>query len=120
MNRSRLLFIGFVALALGAFVAFVVYKNLLSQSASKNEPGVEVVLATNFTNEGEGGRDRVAVELSAEQMAYAASDVLHLHALRERLDVMLAREGREQLAEACFRFLPDRVRLDLAGFAGEG
>ena len=47
MNRSRLLFIGFVALALGAFVAFVVYKNLLNQSSSKNEPGVDVVLAAN-------------------------------------------------------------------------
>jgi ribonuclease D len=57
--------------------------------------------------------------LSEAQVAYAAADVIHLHALKQRLDVMLAREGREQLAEACFRFLPDRVRLDLAGFAGE-
>jgi len=60
-----------------------------------------------------------APELSEAQVAYAAADVIHLHALRARLDVMLAREGREQLAETCFRFLPDRVRLDLAGFAGE-
>ena len=60
-----------------------------------------------------------APELSEAQVAYAAADVIHLHALKRRLDVMLAREGREQLAEACFRFLPDRVRLDLAGFAGE-
>src|SRR5262249_52974086 len=60
-----------------------------------------------------------AVELSEAQVAYAAADVTHLHALKERLDAMLAREGREQLAQACFRFLPDRVRLDLAGFAGE-
>jgi len=60
-----------------------------------------------------------AVELSEAQVAYAAADVIHLHALKERLDAMLAREGREQLAQACFRFLPDRVRLDLAGFAGE-
>ena len=60
-----------------------------------------------------------APELSEAQVAYAAADVIHLHALKQRLDVMLAREGREQLAEACFRFLPDRVRLDLAGFAGE-
>jgi ribonuclease D len=60
-----------------------------------------------------------APELNEAQVAYAAADVIHLHALKQRLDVMLAREGREQLAEACFRFLPDRVRLDLAGFAGE-
>jgi len=57
--------------------------------------------------------------LTEAQVAYAAADVLHLHALKERLDAMLAREGREQLAAACFRFLPDRVRLDLGGFAAE-
>ena len=60
-----------------------------------------------------------APELSEAQVAYAAADVVHLHALKQRLDVMLAREGREQLAQTCFGFLPDRVRLDLAGFAGE-
>ena len=60
-----------------------------------------------------------APELSEAQVAYAAADVFHLHALKQRLDVMLAREGREQLAQACFRFLPDRVRLDLAGFADQ-
>jgi ribonuclease D len=57
--------------------------------------------------------------LSDAQVAYAASDVLHLHALRERLDTMLAREGRTELAAACFGFLPNRVRLDLAGWARE-
>ena len=57
--------------------------------------------------------------LTDAQLSYAASDVLYLHALRDKLDVMLAREGREKLAAACFRFLPDRVRLDLAGFADE-
>src|SRR5262245_15289706 len=50
-------------------------------------------------------------ELSDAQVAYAATDVLHLHALRATLDAMLAREGRAELAAACFRFLPDRVRL---------
>jgi ribonuclease D len=54
--------------------------------------------------------------LSDAQVSYAASDVLHLHALRDRLDAMLAREGRESLAAACFGFLPHRVRLDLAGW----
>ncbi len=60
-----------------------------------------------------------AQALSDAQVAYAASDVLHLHALKERLDALLAREGRSALAEACFRFLPDRARLDLAGWASE-
>lgn len=60
-----------------------------------------------------------AETLTEAQVAYAAADVLHLHALRERLDEMLAREGREELAEACFRFLPTRVRLDLGGWAEE-
>ena len=60
-----------------------------------------------------------ADELSDAQVSYAATDVLHLHALKERLDAMLAREGRRELAEACYRFLPDRVRLDLAGWAGQ-
>jgi ribonuclease D len=58
-----------------------------------------------------------ADELSDAQVAYAASDVLHLHAIREKLDAMLAREGRAELAAACFRFLPERVRLDAAGWA---
>jgi ribonuclease D len=60
-----------------------------------------------------------AEALTDAQLAYAASDVLHLHALKEKLDAILAREGRTNLAAACFRFLPDRVRLDLAGWAGE-
>jgi ribonuclease D len=58
-----------------------------------------------------------APELTTEQLNYAASDVLHLHALREKLDAMLKREGREGLAKACFDFLPTRVELDLAGWA---
>jgi ribonuclease D len=57
-----------------------------------------------------------AAELSPEQLAYAASDVLHLHALREKLDAMLRREGREQLAKSCFEFLPTRAELDLKGW----
>lgn len=57
-----------------------------------------------------------APELSDAQLAYAASDVLHLHALRERLDAMLAREGRTEIAQSCFDFLPTRAALDLAGW----
>ena len=60
-----------------------------------------------------------AERLNDAQLAYAASDVLHLHALKDKLDVMLAREGRTELAAACFRFLPVRCRLDLAGWAAE-
>jgi ribonuclease D len=56
-------------------------------------------------------------ELSQDQLNYAASDVLHLHALREKLDAMLKREGREDLARACFEFLPTRAELDLRGWS---
>jgi ribonuclease D len=54
--------------------------------------------------------------LTKAQIDYAASDVLHLHKLRDKLDVMLAREGRDELAQACFRFLPTRALLDLEGW----
>jgi ribonuclease D len=54
--------------------------------------------------------------LSDEQRAYAASDVLHLHALKAKLDVMLDREGRKDMADACFAFLPMRAALDLSGW----
>lgn len=57
--------------------------------------------------------------LSDAQLAYAASDVLHLHALRDKLDTMLARENRTDLAAACFNFLPVRARLDLDGWSEE-
>ncbi len=57
-----------------------------------------------------------ASELSEKQLAYAASDVAHLHALKRALDAMLVREGRTGLAKACFDFLPARAELDLAGW----
>ncbi len=57
-----------------------------------------------------------APELSADQLAYAASDVLHLHALWAKLEGLLEREGRREIAEACFRFLPTRGKLDLLGY----
>jgi ribonuclease D len=57
-----------------------------------------------------------APNLTDEQLRYAASDVLHLHSLRERLDAILLREGRADLARACFEFLPYRVLLDLEGW----
>ena len=75
-------------------------------------------------------RDLIGVEISKQQqssdwgadtlteaqMAYAASDVLHLHALKAKLDVLLVRDGRKELADACFRFLPSRAALDLLGW----
>ena len=58
-----------------------------------------------------------AEELTKDQMAYAASDVLYLHRLKDALDVRLAREGRTDLAQACFDFLPTRAKLDLIGYS---
>lgn len=60
-----------------------------------------------------------AEKLSDAQLAYAASDVTHLHELKAKLDVMLAREGRTELAQACFDFLPVRAALDLSGWADQ-
>ncbi len=57
-----------------------------------------------------------AADLSPEQIAYAASDVLHLHALWAKLEALLVREGRLELAQACYDFLPARTRLDLLGY----
>lgn len=60
--------------------------------------------------------DWAARDLTQQQQAYAASDVLHLHAIKSKLDQMLERDGRTALAEAAFRFLPARADLDLGGF----
>jgi ribonuclease D len=78
----------------------------------KDMLGVEISKQQQLTDWG-------ADELTDAQVAYAATDVLHLHALRERLDALLAREDRAGLAAACFSFLPARARLDLAGWAEE-
>lgn len=67
-------------------------------------------------NKQQQSSDWGAETLSDAQLNYAASDVLHLHALRERLTQMLEREGRMEMAQACFDFLPTRARLDLAGW----
>jgi ribonuclease D len=63
--------------------------------------------------------DWAASELSDTQQAYAANDVLHLHAIRARLDEMLTRVGRRELAQTAFEFLPTRARLDLIGFEND-
>jgi ribonuclease D len=67
-------------------------------------------------NKAQQSSDWGAASLTPEQVAYAAADVIHLHALRERLDAMLAREGRMEHAKACFEFLPHRAMLDVAGW----
>ncbi|MHA6287699.1 ribonuclease D [Maricaulis sp. CAU 1757] len=67
-------------------------------------------------NKQQQSSDWGAAELSQAQLDYAASDVLHLHKLREKLTEMLEREGRMELAQACFDFLPTRAELDLAGW----
>ena len=63
--------------------------------------------------------DWAAADLGAAQRDYAAADVLYLHRLRERLDGMLTRDGRADLAAACFAFVPVRAALDLAGWPDE-
>lgn len=60
--------------------------------------------------------DWAADKLSQAQLEYAASDVLHLHALRDKLTARLERDGRSELAKACFEFLPTRAKLDLLGW----
>lgn len=60
-----------------------------------------------------------AAELSAEQLSYAANDVLYLHRIKDTLQTMLAREGRTALAQACFEFLHTRAALDLGGWPGD-
>ncbi len=79
------------------------------KDVSKELVGVDMSKAQQSSDWG-------ATRLSAEQLAYAASDVLHLHALRAKLDDMLVREGRDGLARACFDFLPHRALLDVAGW----
>lgn len=77
---------------------------------------VKELLSVDLSKEQQSS-DWGAAELSDRQLAYAASDVLHLHRLKEVLDAMLAREGRTALAKACFDFLPARVALDLSGWS---
>ena len=76
---------------------------------------VQELLGTDISKQQQSS-DWGAAELSRAQVDYAASDVLHLHHLRAILDEMLEREGRSDLAQACFDFLPTRARLDLAGW----
>jgi ribonuclease D len=76
---------------------------------------VRELLAVDLSKQQQSS-DWGALALSEAQLTYAASDVLHLHALRAKLTAMLKREGRFELAEACFDFLPTRAKLDLLGW----
>ena len=79
------------------------------KDVTKELLGVDMSKAQQSSDWGQG-------TLTPEQQAYAASDVLNLHRLKDRLDEMLLREGRMELAQACFDFLPARARLDVAGW----
>jgi ribonuclease D len=72
--------------------------------------GVELSKQQQMSDWGSGA-------LTDEQRIYAANDVLHLHALKAKLDDLIAREGRLELARACFEFIPQRATLDVAGWA---
>jgi len=79
------------------------------KDVSKEIAGVDMSKAQQSSDWG-------ADTLSDAQLQYAASDVLHLHKIKDGLEVMLVREGRKEMAEACFAFLPIRAELDLAGW----
>ena len=79
---------------------------------------VKELLDTDLSKQQQSS-DWGAETLSDAQQSYAAADVLHLHALKEKLDAALEREERRDIANACFAFLPTRARLDLAGWADE-
>lgn len=76
---------------------------------------LQELLGTDISKQQQSS-DWGAETLTEAQVAYAASDVLYLHAIKDKLDVMLAREGRTDMAQACFDFLPMRAKLDLAGW----
>jgi len=76
---------------------------------------LQELLGTDISKQQQSS-DWGAPELTSDQLDYAASDVLYLHRLRDELNRMLAREGRMEMAQACFDFLPMRARLDLAGW----
>lgn len=79
------------------------------------KPLVQEIVGVDLSKQQQSS-DWGADELSESQQAYAASDVLYLHQMMAEFDIRLAREGRTELAQACFRFLPDRALLDLAGW----
>lgn len=76
---------------------------------------LQELLGTDISKQQQSS-DWGASDLSEAQVAYAASDVLYLHGIKDKLDAMLAREGRTEMAQACFDFLPMRAKLDLAGW----
>ena len=115
--------IAMFALHLGVFTAPVYCTKIASKLARTytDRHGLKDVVRELMSvdmSKAQQSSDWGAAELSAEQLAYAASDVAHLHGLKDRLNVMLKREGRMGLAQACFNFLPWRAQLDVAGWDG--
>jgi ribonuclease D len=113
--------IGMFALHLGVLTAPVYCTKIASKLARTytDRHGLKDVtreLLNIELSKAQQSSDWGATTLTPEQINYAASDVLNLHALRDRLNAMLEREGRAELARACFEFLPWRARLDLAGW----
>lgn len=113
--------IGMFALHLGVITAPVYCTKIASKLARTytDRHGLKDVtreLLNIELSKAQQSSDWGAETLSPEQLAYAASDVLNLHALKDKLDRMLAREDRLALAQACFDFLPWRAQLDLAGW----
>ena len=111
---------GAAALSRGRLPAGLLHQDRLAPGPHLHRPARPEGLARELLgidlDKAEQSSDWGAAELTETQLRYAARDVLHLHALRARLDAMLAREGRTGLAQACFDFLPTRAELDLAGW----
>ncbi len=107
--------------AFGALAAPVYCTKIVSRLVRTNSDRhglkdlVSDLLKIEITKQ-EQSSDWGADRLTKKQIKYAASDVLYLHRLRDRLDERLVREGREHLAQSCFEFLPARALLDLAGW----
>ncbi|MGI8840213.1 MAG: ribonuclease D [Caulobacteraceae bacterium] len=113
--------VGMFQRCLGAFTAPVYCTKIASRLARTytDRHGLKDVVRELLgidLSKAQQSSDWGAAQLSPEQLAYAASDVLSLHALKARLDDMLIREGRMTLAKACFDFLPQRAALDVAGW----
>ncbi|MBO4520450.1 MAG: ribonuclease D [Alphaproteobacteria bacterium] len=110
-----------LSLYLGVSCAPVYCTKIASKIARTNAPShslktlCEQLLGVELEKEQQCS-DWGAETLSEEQLKYAANDVLYLHALKEKLDALLAREGRTTYAQSCFDFLPHVAELDLAGF----
>jgi len=103
----------------GRRLAWIAVLGLAAQTAQAAQPAAVKIPDKNLEAVLRAELRDVKGDLTEAQLAYAASDVLHLHALKDKLEALLRRENRLDLAEACFDFLPTRARLDLAGWNGD-